>query len=106
MPITERMRSLIMETAAGRTGDGSVFSVNGTTPCEDRAITYAMGSAMEKAGIDARGRNLTFHSFRHFFSTQMVAAGIPGEIVRKTVGHESSEMTGRYFHAGDAALGR
>ena len=45
-----------METASGRTGDGFVFSVNGTTPCEDRAITYAMNSAMEKAGIDARGR--------------------------------------------------
>ena len=44
-----------METAAGRTGDGFVFSINGTTPCEDRAIACAMGSAMEKAGKDARG---------------------------------------------------
>ena len=106
VPITERMRSLVMETASGRTGDGFVFSVNGTTPCEDRAITYAMNNAMEKAEIDAKGRNLTFHSFRHFFNTQMVSAGIPGEIVRKTVGHESGEMTGRYFHVDEAALGQ
>ena len=51
------------------------------------------------------GRNLTFHSFRNFFNTQMVSSGIPSEVVRKTVGHESGEMTGRYFHAGEAALG-
>ena len=95
-----------METTSERTGNGFVFSANSTTPCEDRTITYAMGSAMEKAGIDARGRSLTFHSFRHFFNTQMVSAGIPGEIVKKTVGHESGEMTDRYFHVDDAALGQ
>lgn len=50
-----------------------------------------MDSAKEKAGIDDKGRNLTFHGFRHFLNTQMVSAGI----VRKTVGHESEEMTGR-----------
>ena len=44
-----------METTSERTGNGFVFSANSTTPCEDRTITYAMGSAMEKAGIDARG---------------------------------------------------
>ena len=41
---------------------------------------------------------LSFHSFRHFFNTRLVANGVNGELVRATVGHESSDMTKHYLH--------
>ena len=36
----------------------------------------------------------------------MFTLSIPSETGRKTVGHESEEMTGRYFHVDEAALGQ
>ena len=53
---------------------------------------------MVKAGIDYEARELSFHSFRHFFNTQVVASGLSGEIVRNIIGHESEEMTDHYLH--------
>ncbi len=43
-------------------------------------------------------RILLFHSFRHFFNSQLVAAGVQGEFVRAVIGHESEKMTERYLH--------
>lgn len=46
-----------------------------------------------------RERNITFHSFRHFFNTEAQALGADGDKLRLTVGHESKEMTDIYTHA-------
>lgn len=46
-----------------------------------------------------RERNISFHSFRHFFNTEAQALGADGDKLRLTVGHESKEMTDIYTHA-------
>ena len=51
---------------------------------------------MADASIEREG--LTFHSFRHFFNSQLVASGVQGELVRAVIGHESEAMTERYLH--------
>ena len=104
VPITKRIHTMISRLSEGRADDELIFSFNGSVPCEDRKITGPLKEAMAKAGIDIDGRSLTFHSFRHFFNTQIVAAGISGEIVRNVVGHESEDMTDRYLHLGSAEL--
>ncbi len=68
------------------------------TPCSDRVITLPLYEMLERVGIDREERNLTFHSFRHFFNTQVVANGISSEIVRSVIGHSSIEMTEHYLH--------
>ena len=98
VPITRRMHSMLMQVSSGMGDDELVFSRDGKTPYEDRRFSLPLRKAMAKAGIDYKGRNITFHSFRHFFNTQVVAAGISGDIVRNIVGHESVEMTDRYLH--------
>ncbi|MBR2282338.1 MAG: tyrosine-type recombinase/integrase [Spirochaetales bacterium] len=61
---------------------------------------------LEANGIDWREEGLSFHSFRHFFNTRLVANGVNGELVRATVGHESSDMTKHYLHLVPSDLNR
>ena len=43
------------------------------------------------------------HSLRHYFATQALSAGIPGEIVKRITGHSSDAMLEGYEHV-DAAM--
>ncbi len=53
--------------------------------------------ALDRAGIDATGRNLKVHSFRHTFNTLMREI-LPEKILREFTGHRSVKMTDRYDH--------
>jgi len=45
------------------------------------------------------------HSLRHFFATQALSAGIPGEIVKRITGHSSDAMLEGYEHVDAAMIG-
>ncbi len=105
--ITERMYELLMELRPADLRcdeDRYVFSPDGKRPYEDRFFSNRLKDVMARCGIGGDGRILTFHSFRHYFNTQMVAAGISGEIIRNTIGHSSENMTDRYLHLGKDEL--
>ena len=57
------------------------------------------GVEVRRAEIVRRQRNISFHSFRHFFNTEAQALGAEGDKLRLTVGHESKDMTDLYTHA-------
>lgn len=57
------------------------------------------GVEVRRAELVRRERNISFHSFRHFFNTEAQALGADGDKLRLTVGHESKEMTDIYTHA-------
>lgn len=78
--------------------DGLLFTYNGRVPMDDKGITKALYARMEEVGIDRKAENLTFHSFRHYFNTRLIASGIQGEKTRAVIGHESFEMTEHYAH--------
>ena len=75
-----------------------IFSVNGRLPVSEKLLATSLYGAMEKAGIDRAKDNLSFHSFRHFFNSQLVANGIKGELIRETIGHSNASMTHHYAH--------
>lgn len=77
---------------------GLVFTLNGSKPVEDKCILKYLYRRMDDLEIDHKVLNLTFHSFRHYFNTRLVAAGIQGEKVRAVMGHESEQMTEHYMH--------
>lgn len=59
--------------------------------------------------ITAEGRkrkvsHASFHSIRHSFVSFTANAGIPLEVVRSIVGHETAGMTRHYYHANEALL--
>lgn len=84
--------------------EGLVFTYNGTKPMYDTGISSQLYERMAELGIDYKTENLTFHSFRHFFNTRLVAAGIAGEKARAVIGHESAEMTEHYLHLDSSDL--
>ena len=104
VPITKRIQTMLRKASEGRADDELIFSSDGKVPFDDKRFSCPLKETMGKLGIDFYGRNLSFHSFRHFFNTQIVAAGVSGEIVRNIVGHESIEMTDRYLHLGSNEL--
>lgn len=105
IPLTKRMHSILMSLAEGRAANELIFSSDGLIPYDDKVLTDPLKEVMAKAGIDYESRGLSFHSFRHFFNTQVVASGLSGEIVRNIIGHESEEMTDHYLHLNADDLG-
>jgi integrase len=73
-------------------------------------LSYDFQKLMKAAGIaaeyeyleaegDARKRiKLSFHSFRHAFSSMLANAGVPQEIRQKLTGHASAEVHALYTH--------
>lgn len=107
VPLTARMNKLLFDLSDGLEEDELIFSNDGKIPYEDRRITDPLKSIMKDIGIDYenKDRKLSFHSFRHFFNTQMVASGkVSAEIIRSVIGHESEEMTEYYLHIGKDEL--
>lgn len=65
------------------------------------AIRDSFYRAMAVKGIteeERRERNITFHSWRHFLNSQLLANGINESKTRKIIGHSTAEMTKRYAH--------
>lgn len=70
------------------------FSFDGLIWCSRNAIVNPLLARLKECGIE----NKTFHSFRHYFNSQLVGAGLSSDIVREVIGHTSSEMTRNYTH--------
>jgi integrase len=79
---------------------------------DSSAISKRVQEAFTKAGLKPNEnrpgvkRAVTVygaHSLRHFFATQALSAGIPGEIVKRITGHSSDAMLEGYEHV-DAAM--
>jgi integrase len=69
-----------------------------STPIPYRTITDQFYSALDKIGITEsirRKREITFHSWRHFFISTM-RTRLSDWKLRMLTGHKSSEMTDRY----------
>ena len=77
---------------------GLIFTLNGKVPVDDRFISNPLYERLNELGIDREALNLSFHSFRHYCNTRLVAAGVQGEKIRAVLGHESEEMTEHYMH--------
>lgn len=78
------------------------------------AISKRVQSAFTKAGLTTTEQRPGIeravvvygaHSLRHFFATQALAAGIPGEIVKRITGHSSDAMLEGYEHVDAAMIG-
>jgi integrase len=73
-------------------------------PAEPKIFTRSLYTAMRKIGITEnirRERNITFHSWRHWFNSLLVNAKIPLQKVQSLTGHLTAEMTQHYYHSDD-----
>jgi integrase len=64
-------------------------------------VTRWLYAALERIGVseyERKARNLTFHSWRHFFNSVMRARAVPAPVLQRVTGHASAEMLERYTH--------
>ncbi len=74
-------------------------SHNGIVP--ENKPTQELYKALKKIGIDEaerKKRNITFHSWRHFFNTYCRTAGVPDSKLQAVTGHLTQAMTEHYTH--------
>lgn len=82
------------------TGKEFIFSKEiGGAPLTHTFIHYNSKNAFEKIVITKNvkdTRNITFHSWRHFYNTQLIKKGVPLPIIQAVIGHSSNSMTDKY----------
>ena len=80
--------------------DGYVFSFNsGKRPATGGKVTEWLYRAMRNIGIqehERAERNLTFHSWRHWFNTYLRSQGVPDSKVKAVTRHKTQAMTEHY----------
>ncbi|MDQ6653351.1 MAG: tyrosine-type recombinase/integrase [Acidobacteriota bacterium] len=59
------------------------------TACKDAGITYGL---YEREGV-------TFHTFRHWFSTKLEELGVSRVVRRDLLGHSPEDITDDYTHS-------
>lgn len=112
VPISGEVYDLLMEIMPP--GPGLIFTPDGRKPMCINWFSRSLRKQMDKingklpdeengtAGyfFDYLNKKepLSFHSFRHFLNTRLLAAGLQGEKIRAVIGHEDGEMTEHYAH--------
>ncbi len=70
-------------------------------PMEGSLALETLYQAMEVIGIDGiarKARNITFHSWRHWFNSLLINAKVPIQKIQSLTGHLTAEMTQHYYH--------
>lgn len=112
VPITGEIFNLLREIMPPR--PGFLFTQDGTKPLCSNWFSRSLRKQMDlingklpdaetgTAGFYFDYKNkkepLSFHSFRHFLNTRLLAADMPTNKIQAIIGHESDEMTEHYAH--------
>ena len=94
IPISKELRDSIIPFI--RDDNEYLFTLNGNQPVAPQSISSKLYAQLKKVGLENKG--YTFHSFRHYFNTKLVAANINPEKIRAIIGHSSESMTEHYLH--------
>ena len=76
-----------------------IFSFDGKKPMNEGRARAAFYAALEKIGIsekERKARGITFHSWRHKFTTDCIRSNMHPEKIKALTGHHSMEMLSRY----------
>lgn len=94
--------SKFLQILKAKTPEGFIFTNNGgESPIVRTAITRLLYKALGNIGItpeQRKKRNITFHSWRHFFNT-MMRGKVADHQLQLLTGHSSLEMTEHYTHS-------
>ena len=93
-----------MKEAAAPTVIASI--VYSASPPTLREVFYKVLSLAGIGEEERKGRNLTFHSLRHTFSSLSRDRNISQEDRMLVLGHKTREVNDRYTHSSDEALRR
>jgi integrase len=78
--------------------DNFVFSYNGINVVSQRAVTHHFKKILEAAKIDKGNRSLVPYSFRHYFITNRIKAGLSYKDVADMCGTSRTQIEKTYYH--------
>ena len=78
-----------------------IFSLDGSKPFSKRALHYHFDKLVELADIQRTDRALVPYSFRHYFITQRITAGLSYQQVSQMCGTSITQIERTYYHLND-----
>jgi integrase len=81
-----------------------VFSFNGINVVSQRAVTHHFKKIVEYAEIDVGKRKLVPYSFRHYFITNRIKAGLSYKDVADMCGTSRTQIEKTYYHIDEDIL--
>lgn len=81
--------------------DRLVFSLDGYKPFSKRALHYHFDKLIDLAEIDRSDRGLVPYSFRHYFITERITAGLSYQQVAEMCGTSVAQIEKTYYHLND-----
>ncbi len=72
-----------------------------SVPVDRNNSVRGLKKALQCIGIDEaerKRRNITFHSWRHFFNSFLINKRVPVQKVQQLTGHSTLEMSEHYYH--------
>ena len=88
-----------MDKAKYKDDDAFIFqSEDKTKPMNPELLRDSLYEMLEKMGVDRKGRNIAFHSWRHFFNSMLINKNIPMLKVQSLTGHTTDAMSKLYYH--------
>ena len=85
-------------------GENFVFSYNGINVVSQRAVTHHFKKILEAAKIDKGKRILVPYSFRHYFITNRIKAGLSYKDVADMCGTSRGQIEKTYYHIDEDIL--
>lgn len=110
LPLGPRLAAILADRHAATGGKGDVTpTLAGKSAAGKSGLSMAFARLMERAGIDAgkveadgeQARAFSrksFHSLRHFFVSQLAAAGVAPDVRMALAGHSTAAAHGKYSH--------
>ena len=99
VPLLPEVRAALLDLLEDSPHDGDdplvFFSLRPGKPVDPKVVLGGLKEAMAKINVDHRGRNITFHSWRHFFCSKITQI-MDGEKVAKVSGHLSEGVFRKY----------
>ena len=81
-----------------------VFSYNGINVVSQRAVTHHFKKILEAAKIEKGKRSLVPYSFRHYFITNRIKAGLSYKDVADMCGTSRGQIEKTYYHIDEDIL--
>jgi integrase len=81
-----------------------IFSFNGINVVSQRAITHHFKKILQEAEIDVGKRKLVPYSFRHYFITNRIKAGLSYKDVADMCGTSRTQIEKTYYHIDEDIL--
>ena len=85
-------------------GENFIFSFNGINVVSQRAVTHHFKKILEAAEIDVGKRKLVPYSFRHYFITNRIKAGVSYKAVADMCGTSRVQIEKTYYHIDEDIL--